>query len=34
MVTHYGITSKDIDTAADIIQKVLKSCGKKVVARA
>jgi threonine aldolase len=31
MVTHYGITLKDIDTAGDIIQKSLKSCGKKPV---
>jgi len=28
MVTHYGITLKDIDTASDIIHKVAKSCRK------
>jgi threonine aldolase len=33
LVTHYGITLKDIDTASDIIHKVIKSCGKKAVAK-
>ncbi len=32
MVTHYGITLREIDTTSDIIKKVIKSCSKKSVA--
>jgi threonine aldolase len=34
MLTHFGITLKEIDAASDIIHKVIRACGKKAVAKA